>query len=176
MKNLVVCAVFVALFAWSASADASYYLYWGVNSGSEYAFNYATIKAKTPNGDAWSNYLSLYSNSSKTYTKLYADSDTSKTGTTAGNAFAGVDGYTLAGSQFLVELWTTDASSSSDKLVAWKSVDYETVSKNSSIYTAMNTANPTAYTFANFVPEPTSGLLLLMGCAALALRRKQQAA
>ena len=172
MKNFIVSAVFASLFALVASADVSYF-YWGVNAGSEYAFNYATIKAVQD--ETTSDFLKLYQyNSSSGATKLYANKDLSA-GTTTGNIFADVSGYTT-GSQYLVELWSTDTTSSeaAATVIAWQKVDYSDVTAN--IFTQMGQSGNQPYTFSNFVPEPTSGLLLLLGSAALALRRKQKVA
>ena len=172
MKNFIISAVFASLFALVASADVSYF-YWAVNASSDYAFYYARIKGVT--SDGISTYLDIYGPGSSTaVAKLYA-SDYPDTGTTAGSAFANVTDYTTVGSQFLVELWTKGATDTDEAtLIAWKSVDYSTVTAN--IFTQMNQSGNQPYTFTNFIPEPTSGLLLLLGSAALALRRKQKVA
>lgn len=48
----------------------------------------------------------------------------------------------------------------------------ELYEKNAIFFDAAMTPNPSAYEFTGAIPEPTSGLMLLLGLAGLALKRK----
>lgn len=182
MKKLLM-AMALAGAAMVASAEDNY-LYWMVNVGAstKYAFNYATIKAQDASGHE-SDYLWLYGQESadpigqRFYASNYGVDGSYAPGTTTGyGAFAGVGGYGM-GSRFLVELWT-DGSTASDPAnpVAFGWLSYDDV-KNS-IFAAGNLSGASAFTVgsAMLVPEPTGGLLTLLGLAVLALRRKQKVA
>lgn len=172
MKNLFVWALVAGGLIFGASAAESYF-YWGVDVGSdsEYKFSYATIKATSSSGS--SEYLSLYSSSSAEAlgTKFASSTYPTLGTTTGGSAYAGLLSEYGAGSKFLVELWSEGATSSDAATrVAYSSVAFNDVTAN--IFDGLSTTGATAYTFTSFIPEPTSGLLALLGIAALALRRK----
>lgn len=180
MKKLMALTV-LACAAFTASAEDSF-LYWMVDVGGkeDYNFNYATIKAKDASGNT-SDCLSLYGSDSadplgtKLYAANYGDNGNFDPGSTTGyGAFAGVGGYGM-GSRFLVELWTDGfTASDSANRVAFGWLSYDDV-KNS-IFAAGNLSGASAFTVgsAMLVPEPTSGLLMLLGFAGLALRRKRK--
>ena len=182
MKKLMVLAI-LACAAFTASAEDSF-LYWMVDVGSteNYKFNYATIKAANESGST-SGYLSLYGSDSAEPlgTKLYAanygvDKKYDPGSTTGYGAFAGVGGYGM-GSRFLVELWTDGATASDPaNRVAFGWLTYDAV--KDSIFSAGNMSGASAFTVGStmLVPEPTGGLLTLLGLAVLALRRKQKVA
>ena len=182
MKKLLM-AMALAGAAMVASAEDSF-LYWMVDVGSTeyYKFNYATIKAANESGIT-SDYLSLYGSDraeprgTKLYAANYGVDGKYETGTTTGyGAFAGVGGYGI-GSRFLVELWTDgDTASDPANRVAFGWLSYDDV-KNS-IFAAGNMSGASPFTVGStmLVPEPTGGLLTLLGLAVLALRRKQKVA
>ena len=181
MKKLMVLAI-LACAAFTASAEDSF-LYWMVNVGSteDYYFNYATIKAENKSGIT-SDYLSLYGDRAEPLgTKLcaanYGDNGNFNPGPTTGyGAFAGVGAYGI-GSRFLVELWR-DGSTASDPAnrvaFGWLSSD----AVKNSIFAAGDLSGALPFTVGStmLVPEPTGGLLTLLGLAVLALRRKQKVA
>ncbi len=176
MKTIVnsICAktlVAVALTgaALSASADL---LYWTVSEakgdansgkvGQAIPFAYATVKA---DGTA----LYIYDGDTKTeYWQLYAR--TEPTGVSTRTAYAG-DFTKSDVSSFLVELWGADGTR-----VGWQS--YSASSVANSIWqgdTPTSQTGAQALVVSAVVPEPTSGMLLVLGGALLALRRRRRA-
>jgi hypothetical protein len=167
-KALVAVALTGA--ALSASADL---LYWTVtdakgdaNSGREgdsISFSYATVSADGTR-------LNIYDESGNTgYWQLYVDPENpSATGTSIElAAYAGTFDSNV--STFLVELWNDN-----DARVGWQSY-----SKSSVADYIWHGDNPTgssmkALTVSAVVPEPTSGMLLVLGGALLALRRRRR--
>ena len=69
---------------------------------------------------------------------------------------------------FALELYNADWV-----IVGSKTVTFEDVAAMGAIYQDMNTTGITPYVFTADVPEPTGGLLGLLGFALLALRRKR---
>ena len=161
-------AAFVALAALAARSE---YLYWMISQDPEAenytAFDYATVKI-----DGQSGYLRL----------VDPDDPSANYGTAAvpddgysmdDGAYALISGYQElpAGTQFLFELWRDG----SDSRVGWarytkSEVDGFTVNAFNQM-----AGNPLAVTQPWLVPEPTSGILLLLGVAGLALRRRRLA-
>ena len=168
LKFMLMLAAAAAAGAVRAEVDS--YLYWMVSDTATYSdaaggtlpgtlvnYDYAKISA-----DGGSTYLSLY-------------------GPGGGNLGVdtldkGVDGYvgfasSPAFSSFLVELYTDDSS----ERVGWATIPYSMVMQN---YALRNITDPSQaqaklYTVTQAIPEPTSGLLLLLGMAGLALRRRR---
>lgn len=182
MKKLLT-AMALACAAMAASAEDSF-LYWMVDVGAstDYAFNYATIKAKDASGNT-SDYLWLYGQDSadkigqRFYASNYGENGSYAPGTTTGGgAFAGLGDYGL-GSQFLFELWTDGATADSPNCVGWTGwLDYDKIA--GSIFSAGSLSGSSPFTVgsAMLVPEPSGGLLALMGLAVLALRRRRNVA
>lgn len=178
MKKFMILAALAC--ATMARAD---YLYWSVdlNENSPYSFNYATIKGVDGNTTST---LGFYGSSSseqvgtKLYTANYGVNNDYTLGTETGSAFTNVDDYkNKTGSSFLIELWTDGATQDAAATrVGYTSLLYSSLAQY--IYSDMATtgASPYVVTDAQIVPEPTSGLLALLGVAALALKRKQQKA
>lgn len=169
MKTLkTVAAIALAFAAMTATAD--YMVYWEVDGATNLypadadqnalAFKYATIKANPGSGDA----LHVYNSNGDTgYWRLYAKSDNTRS---TGAAYSGL--FDDSTTSFLVELWTDDRTR-----VGWQTYSWDTV--KASILdadTPQMTGTATAFKATAFVPEPTSGLLVLLGMAALTLRRK----
>ena len=162
--KLMVVAAAVAI-ATTAIADANSLLYWMVDNPTyndeAVEFDYATIKAVGQNSDA--SYLYLFNQGGKTdQIEAYTISDY-----TTGGIYSGLfDGSTV--DNFLIELFNA-----SNDLVAWQNVKYSQASANGSIATTMAAGGANVYSISQVVPEPTSGLLLLLGFAGLALRRRK---
>ena len=163
-------AALAAAAALSASADL---LYWTVSDatfdknsgmeGSPASFDYATVSV-----DGGVTHLNVYDQSGDTgYWKLYANEEG---GRSADPVYSG-QFDSGAASSLLVELW--DAS---DQKVGW-----QTYRMSSIIESVWKDSDPggktgaTALVVQGVVPEPTSGMLVLVGAALLALRRRRGA-
>lgn len=154
--------VALALCAQGTMADYLYFLV-GDDSGNSPTYNddpvvysYATVKM-TGAGDS-SGYLELYAGGATESSGIAMMS-----GSTA-PAYAKLpDNYKNAYSTFLVELWNGDANR-----VAWQSYGYDDVLGN---IVGSNAQGKVLYV-SEVVPEPTSGMLMLLGMAVLAMRRK----
>ena len=160
MKKVIVAA-FVATAAVSARAG---YLYWmiGQDADSDEAirFEYATIKQ---DGQT----LAIYSPyGDELGTKVSAEDGYSMDD----GGYAMLSGATTGSTSFLVELWND-----SDELVGW--ARYGSADIATHIVDSFNTSggDPLYVTQPTLVPEPTSGILLLLGVAGLALRRRRLA-
>lgn len=163
-------AAFVALAALAARSE---YLYWMISQPDPTAENYTAFDYATVKIDGQSDYLSLGD----------PDDPSANYGT---EAVSGEDGYSMdegayalisgyqelpAGTQFLFELWS---DSSADR-VGWASYTKGEIAGY--VVNSFNqmAGNPLAVTQPRLVPEPTSGMLLLLGVAGLALRRRRLA-
>jgi len=167
MKNLkIALASLAALCAASAYAAADSYIYWMVddakysyNPSESVSFKYATISV-----DGGETYLSLYDTAGNVTGKgLLANQDGSP-GTSTGSAYAGLFDDTSAVS-FLVELWMDSSTK-----VGWQTYSMDMVA--GSIFKGTEGGGGSPLRVTSVVPEPTSGLLLLLGVAGLALKRK----
>jgi len=169
-----VSAVALTFMVASASADL---LYWQVDgavgnalSGDKYNqtidFAYATVKAD-------GSLLNSYTSEGETaYWKLYATgyrSSGNLNDTTGEPAYFGSFNSDSVLS-FLVELWD-----GSDNRVGWQSYSASALADNIWKSDKPAASGGTPLTVTGVVPEPTSGLLLLLGMAGLALRRKRRA-
>ena len=155
-------ALALACTALTASADL---IYWMVddavgdkNSGKQgesIDFSYASISA-----DGGATYLNIYDTSGPTeYWRLYADNNST------GAAYAGAFNSDTT-SSFLIQLWDDD-----DTLVGWKSYQLSSIMDSIWKENVPSATGATTLSVHEVVPEPTSGLLLLIGGALLALRR-----
>lgn len=160
MKTLKVIAMFaVAVAAWSASAEVDSYLYWMVGDPVKYDFNgadidYSYAKVSTDGGET---YLTLYGTGGS------LDTDILDKGETGYAGFASTPGF----SSFLFELYNDD-----DEKVGWTTLSYSQAAQ----YVYSNPTSPSAagvFGITQAAPEPSSGILLLVGLAGLALRRRR---
>ena len=178
MKKILILAVVACAAMLTATAAEDSYLYWqvDVSGDTSYSFNYATIREANSQ-----TYLSLYSSASdasmgtQLYTDGYGDGGSYALGTKAGPTYAGLSSYGT-GSSFIVELWAEGETENASSLVGWSYLSYSDYLD--SIFEPLNPKSLSPYTVvaSQVVPEPTSGLLALLGFAALALRRKQKKA
>lgn len=162
--------------AGAASADS--YLYWMIDTtsaGSDYA--YARIRDVNTPGDA--SYLTIYDGS-------FEDPYTDGVGGVSGAAkeyvdlaaavndgfYASLAGIDTSTASFVVELYND-----SGKFLAQSFADGAYGNLSAYIYRGGISAPPAVpWTAGSFdVPEPSSGLLMLLGMAGLALRRKRVA-
>ena len=162
-----VSSVALTLMVATASADL---LYWQVGgavgnaaSGIENQainFAYATISADGSR-------LNMYDDEGvRTESQILAalESDPTSTGAIYSGTFD--DSVT----SFLVELWDNGGTR-----VGWQSYSASALADNIWKDGEPSASGGTPLTVTGVVPEPTSGLLLLLGMAGLALRRKRRA-
>lgn len=164
MKKILLA--FLVFGAIAATAEDSY-LYWMVGENSNASgFTYDTVKVSANGGGP--EYLTIYNGSgsslgstvSKTTVDNYASLDR--------GLYASLAGLTDSAS-FVIELWNDG------NFVAQSTeLDWSTAMQNY-VATYNSMSLPTAWAATSFaIPEPNSAMLLMIGCAALGLRRRRQ--
>ena len=173
MKTSGFLGAFAALaLAFAPHAVKADLIYWMVaddvtfseatnKSGDPVDYTYATISA-----DGGSTHLTAYNQSGP-----LVDHDVLDSGASAAYFGSFDDSVT----SFLVELWFEDAETGAAERVGWQS--YSAASLADSIWKGDNTVGSGAsyFTVSSVIPEPSSGLMLLLGGALLALRRRRAA-
>ena len=163
MKKLILSLALLS----SAVVSADSYLYWMVDTSSDYA--YARILTPTDN------YLTIYDQGfDYAYNEAGGASGVSKSTVTdfANNDegfFASLNGIDVASSTFIIELYND-----SGKFISQSTLSGSAAAQY--VYKGGTSAVPaTAWSASSFaIPEPSSGLLMLVGCAVLGLRRRKQ--
>lgn len=160
--------LFSCCLSLAARAD---FLYWMVDNPTDTSdqavgFDYATIRS-TASDDS---YLTMAGSATPGQTEFYNLNGTGTSGTT-GQAYADLSG-TDPSDGYVIELWTGNGTDPTK--VAMLQLNGEAIRQN--IYSDMQpggfNGDPlTASSGFTPVPEPTSGLLLLIGFAGLALKR-----
>ena len=164
--------VIVALFSRAAFADPDLLLYFQIvdqpqfDNGGTCSYDFAmvsfTMDGTNPSGE---------------YLDLYADGETVSQGQALASgsdaAYASLGSNLSAESQILFELWA--ASDNSFERVGYYTALYSDLTGNIMESGGVSPAMPLmiAQVHAEAVPEPTSGLLTVLGVAFLALRRKR---
>ena len=169
--KFIAAATVLALAAMARAEDNSL-LYWMVENpvysynNESVDFKYAKIQAIDNDGANGASYLYVYNQQGSTgYDRAY--DIPGDNGYSTGGIYSGLfDGTKV--DTFLIELY----SATNDK-VGWQSVSYAQAFNNGSIATTMQTGGATVLAVGQVVPEPTSGLMLLIGLAGLALRRRR---
>lgn len=164
MKRLIVtlAALFIAHLA---SAEM---LYWMIGNENTIEFNYAVVYATK--GDEK---IALPNNGEGG--EIYGKDDLSLTTTTGPQMTDFGDGWDYQNYSFYVELFNYDSAldlESSVGVSEWAT--YDSLVSNGAIIPSGMGIPSTAVLWAppTNVPEPTSGLLLLLGCALLSLKRQ----
>ena len=159
-KILSVLVVFGAL---TAAADDSY-LYWMVGgNASDYAYN--TVKVHDLNsGD----YLNIYTGSG-TDKGTSVDAETVTRYNDLGRGLYASLGSNPTYASYVVELWNDSSFLAQSSELSYSAALADYIVHNNSM------TLPTAWVASSFaIPEPNSAMLLLLGCAALGLRRRRQ--
>lgn len=167
MNNLFKClaAGAVALVVSTGSADT---LYWQVTSDAGKTFDYASLMVT---GGSLSNPVEVDS----------FESDGESPSSTGGVMLSDISAYASTEYSFYVEMlnynetdgWTSQGTGSTytyDQLVSSGYVATGLIDAT----TAMANAATSNFGSSGAIPEPSSGLLLLIGGAMLALRRRRQ--
>lgn len=161
MKKLM---VIVAAFAFASLAQASE-LWWTVNT-SEFDADTAVL---------------YYSTNGQNFDGTRVDSWSISDIADYGNAYSSIDGVPSSATSFYVELyksseWVASSIIGTDS-GSGKGVGAVSLANLQGSIWADGMSKPTAYSYssfsANIVPEPTSGLMILLGLAALGLKRKR---
>lgn len=163
----------VALFSRAAFAEPDLLLYFQISDSPQFdnsddmcSYDFAMVSFTTDG-----------TNPSGGYLDLYADGETVSQGQALASgseaAYASLGSNPSAESQILFELWS--ASGDSFERVGYYTAMYSDLIGNIMESGGVSQATPLMITqvHAQAVPEPTSGLLVLLGAAVLALRRKR---
>ena len=164
MNKILKTLALGAAVMFSASALADSYLYWMCEDTGDFTdWTYAQVKIYSGDNAAGGTFLTAFDTSGTSFAPSFTDGSFyeqyAKLAGTYGDSYS-----------FVLELWNTEGGVARSSAITWNAATAAIVSDMSS--------SPTAASFTGFtaIPEPTSGLLLLLGMSALALRRKQKIA
>ena len=163
MKKAVVVAALLG--AMVASAEDSY-LYWMVGN---LAPEYDVAKVRDSTTGTYLNLYDEYLNAFSPATQVSATDvlDASEHGENLYASLANLSASDLAKASFIVELFNDGNFVGQSEAIPYSSTYV--------YYGGSSTPPATAWAASGFaVPEPNSGVLLLIGCAVLGLRRRRQ--
>ena len=171
MKKLMILAAAVMLAAVTHAAAVG----WSIAGASAYAGGSYSVSVIGPNGVTDANQMVALV-AAGTAVDSYAFGDGTVAANGAASSLATVSGksITYSGSgtdtyEAFAILWTSDNSAASYTATKSITMDNDSTSKN---WLFGNQSTSLASNQFAVVPEPTSGLLLLLGMAGLALKRK----
>ena len=172
MKTIKFMAMFAAAVAVGASfAGVDSYLYYMLDENLTYSNQAGSPLAGTAVPVDEYTYAMVSTDGGHSYLTLYSDQ-----GSAGGDELLiGSFGYagfssTPSFTTFLFEVYNAEG----DKL-GWTTLPYSTASASQHIYRDPSTPGNTMFHITSLIPEPTSGLLFLLGAAGLALRRRRMA-
>lgn len=168
----------LAVFGCAYAAHADYFLWFKVDqsdSASPFAFDTAMVSYRPSGAEAYSGYLLAPEKFGDAYLsgaweavgdgRINTDSDQK-------GLFLTADGVNYDNYQFRVELWDAD-----NKMTAYSdAATFSSLRSSGALGTLAGLDQHATWTVGAFhdaVPEPTSGMLFLLGLASLALRRKR---
>lgn len=166
MKKLVALVV-VALSCGAWAADS--YLYWMVETS-------VTCDNESFNGYNSAKIGYLNDSGSMTYLNLYGEGESGdfigigQSATPGYESFAKIPG---SGSTFFIELFNDSRLVAQSEALSYSAL--ESYITSSMLQTPREPWTSAGTKFTSNVPEPSSALLMLLGCAGLALKRKKQA-
>lgn len=182
MMKTVVASVLLAL-GLSVRAD---YLLWQVEQTAEDAIPFTYAKLSVKGGSLTDQtYLSVgvWTQDGPDLSSVpvqeigHSNFEAEQTGPSVLQSYANLGEYANSAYSFAVELYSfTDGHE--NLLAVSDYVRYSEMVRDFHVYSNMSQSGITPYTYGTFraVPEPTGGLLVLMGLGALALRRKRAVA
>lgn len=166
-KFLAVAAV--VMMAGAASAKYVYCMIENANyEGNAIDFSYATVSI-----DGGYSYLDFYTPAGVVGNAIQSDSQEGYQNYSAGartgtGAYAQFDDDTPEYTTFLFELFA-----SNDNRVGWQQYSLSALIAAKAVGDTTSASEATVFKITNVIPEPTSGILLLLGMAGLALRRRK---
>jgi len=182
MKKLMMM-VAVAAMSFGAQADLLYFLVDGYTpQGPTKNFDYTMVGvAKNVGGTGWT--TTWGDNESKVYLQVQAtkdggwggfvDADNSGVYSKAGPSYANIiDDYKTSEYKFYIETYADGGSGPIWGFDESTALGYTALLEQKHIYTDSTAAQDVT---PWIIPEPTSGMLALFGCALLALRRRRDA-
>lgn len=178
MKKIIIAAIAIAIGVVAQAANVNW------NSGTLYLPNpdgtWSTTKATTTTAGAWSLVVAFYDAKGDAFAAGGALSDDS---ISALNALNGTASGFEAGKDYYMSAiltYTTDDYTFTKEFdkVAFTAKSTGATAANMQVDTVLaskmiDTSAPLGWTITSNVPEPTSGLLMLLGMAGLALRRRR---
>lgn len=166
MKKIITMAAVLA-FAIGAQAAASY-LYWMLEPVEEsMAFAYVKVLGVSDSGET--SYLQQFDGSGNPGEMLMLNADFPETGTALASPYYSLIPDGIGWKNFYVELYNWEGGVVG---VSQQAVYADLVSQF--VYSDMSvSATRTPYQFAASIPEPSGGVLLLLGFGAMALRRRK---
>ena len=179
MNGIAVRILSVLVTLAAVHAARAEYLYWMIDDaslkleGSEELFgDYAYARVKDQQTGT---YLSVYDASGSKTSATAVDKSTAISGPMVWGDFeadysSSVSTFSSSEKSILFELYNSDRD-----VVAWQSVSLAELIAKRYIGDSLNPAF-TPYMLTAVVPEPTGGVLVLLGAAMLALRRRRQCA
>ena len=181
MKKLItICAVALSMGAFAADS----YLYWMLDESSELSWTgtdkTTSITAPTYNKVALAVVTDATGQKVDSYLSLYSVNGTAQTAPVAitpadgASLFANLGNYATSGYSYYIELLndSTVVGRSANTLSYSAAAAYIQSAIGGTSQMSAQQWSPSAFTTAA-IPEPTSGLLLLLGLAGLALKRKR---